>query len=310
MYHVLIYNFVQDGHRIANAHSYLKRVVHRIYPKKPYCVQKMVNGNQQNETILKDLGKDLTGIALLHRLTCVFVFITTDELCVTKNIPDDISHFSVLADGVIGRHEDSPLNSQLAASCLTIPEIDGLKIRYESEMDIDVLRNPEVKAILFFSDIEVFQRQQFEGARFPVVGGYVKKILPRDVGKLTAFRRSFRRSFQYIVVSGPAVKATSVVIADRINDADQIKEKLKKLNEENERERIKFRFAFMFIHNGSTKLSVESASFREIFPGVPLIGFRHTGQIGMDYPKQTDSTELNVFQDFSSVFLMVTVTEA
>lgn len=111
-------------------------------------------------------------------------------------------------------------------------------------------------------------------------------------------------------MSGPAVKATSVVIADRINDADQIKEKLKKLNEENERGRIKFRFAFMFIHNGSTKLSVESDSFREIFPGVPLIGFRHTGQIGRDYPKQTDSTELKVFQDFSSVFLMVTVTEA
>lgn len=53
-------------------------------------------------------------------------------------------------------------------------------------MDRNVLRNPEVKAILFFSDIEVFQRQQFEDAIFPVVGGYVKKILSRDVVKLTA----------------------------------------------------------------------------------------------------------------------------
>lgn len=121
---------------------------------------------------------------------------------------------------------------------------------------------------------------------------------------------SFRRSFQYIVVSGPAVKATSVVITQRISTADQRKEKLRKLNDVNERGRIKFRFAFMLIQNSNPNLSVESVSFREVFPGVPLIGFRHTGQIGMDYPIRRNSTKLNVFQDFSSVFLMVTVYEA
>lgn len=314
MEHVLRYANAHLKLKIANASWWTHNLILRRYHRKrPYSVQVMVNGSQPNKTILKGMWEQFKLIAMKNRQTCVFVFITTDQLCIEKHIPHSISHFSVLTDGVIGGHEYSPLNSQLAASCLITPEIDGLKITNVSELDIDVLRNPKVKAILYFADIEslteMVLEQQFEDAslRFPVVGGYVTRILSRDVGKLT----TFRRRFQYIVVSGPAVKATSVVITDGISTARQIKKKLRKLNEVSERgRRIKFRFAFMLTQNSSPKLSVESVSFREIFPGVPLTGFCHTGQIGMDYPKRRNSTKLNVFQDFSSVFLMVTVYEA
>lgn len=85
-----------------------------------------------------------------------------------------------------GHQHENPINAQLAASCLTIPRVDGLNITNVPDLDLDVLLDPEVKAILFFSQytfpVEEYLKDTFGVTNYPVVGGFVNEFLSRDVG--------------------------------------------------------------------------------------------------------------------------------
>lgn len=87
-----------------------------------------------------------------------------------------------------GHQQEKPINAQLAASCLTIPRVDGLNITNVPDLDLDVLLDPEVKAIIFLSQytvpVETYLKQTFGVTNYPVVGGFVKELLSRDVGIL------------------------------------------------------------------------------------------------------------------------------
>lgn len=87
-----------------------------------------------------------------------------------------------------GHQQENPINAQLAASCLTIPRVDGLNITNVPDLDLDVLLDPEVKAIIFLSQytvpVETYLKQTFGVTNYPVVGGFVKELLSRDVGIL------------------------------------------------------------------------------------------------------------------------------
>lgn len=267
----------------------------------------MVNGSQQINTILEELKNELKDRDFPRQLGCVFVFITVNQLSVRNGIIPtpvhcNISHFSVVADGVIGGDGCSPISALLAASCLTTPRINGLEFQ-TVPANLYELKNSNIKAIIYFTRIEFLETNDlflFDLLQMPVVGSIVKKNLSRDCGR--------NEPTQIIAVCGPRVKATSVIIGAGMHDAMKIERKLRELDEVNG-ERVDFRFAFMFTNTCSTKSDMEYALFRKVFPKVPLIGLLHTKQIGMDCLKKT-CTKVGVYGDSTSVFLLVTVTTA
>lgn len=65
---------------------------------------------------------------------------------------------------------------------------------------------------------------------------------------------------------------------------------------------------FTYIH--CEKSVDELALFKEVFPNVSLVNYRHKAQIGRDHLNRTNSTSLDVHHDSTTVFLLVTVTKA
>ena len=118
-----------------------------------------------------------------------------------------------------------------------------------------------------------------------------------------------------IAFCGDRLRVSSVVLHAEVTEHDDVKRHLRRLNVPAiEGRRRSFCLMFSCMGRGRAFYDgvecVESKAFKELYPGIPLLGFFGGGEIGHDFPiSAADSdheSKFRLFHSYSSIFVLLT----
>ena len=110
------------------------------------------------------------------------------------------------------------------------------------------------------------------------------------------------------------LRVTSVVLHADLSDPEKVKERLRALGTSYPPlPNRSIGFIFACVGRGKAHYDgsrdVESNAFKQLYPGIPLLGFFGGGEIGYDFPQlSTSAVDFTLFHSYTSIFVLLTFT--